>query len=116
MLELLEQAPAFIEDYEPLDMQEKYWAAMATTRYGKLRGLVGALRERRFWVVLSLNPNDVLGIVAKCGATGPELLSFTISAALAESQRHPEGPVAGVAIADGYPNITRLIEAKPGER
>lgn len=101
--------PLGLDDYEPLDMQEKYWTG--TDGHGYL-----LLESGSEWRIASLNPNDLLPRMVEC-VDAERLVQVSLSNLMFTPPSTQVGlPLKGVAILDGYPNVARYITVRPGER
>lgn len=115
-MEVLDKAPAFIEDYEPLDMQEKFWAM----RFPRGTFLTTMRTDWRpgYWRRASKDVNDILADWGKwkgdAHINDGRLVEVTLGALLSTPMQKLS--TNGVAILDGYPNVARYIEARPGEK
>ena len=106
---------ALFEGYEPLDMEEKYWAL----RFSDGSYMANAAAER----YASVRESDmhtiqrlvVSGAYAWTGYSSPssaKVVQVTVRELLQIARRL----FAGIVVYDGYPRVVRRIEAKPGER
>jgi hypothetical protein len=117
MNELLDKAPTFIEDYEPLDMQEKFWAmrfpdgSFLATRHSRWRPGT--------WRRASKTPNDLCPVGDwydnSVGRNDGHLVEVTLEVLLYKPPKNPDRYV-GVVVIDGFPHVARYIEARPGEK
>lgn len=111
----LESVPLGLDDYQPEDLQEKYWS------YEDDDGWLCSERNDwrpGFWIPISLDPNDIRKAYEE-DIYGHEWLpdagirATTIGRILDESTFDL---AVGIVVIDGYPNAARYIEVRPGDR